>query len=107
MRQLQQGDVLLMQVDSLPVGGISAALSPRNGRYILADGESTGHAHAVPAIAGVLLFQFQKDMFLKTDVEIQITHEEHQPVMVDPGIWRVGRVVEVDPFENEIRQIMD
>ena len=41
---LRQGDILLVPVDGLPTGAVSVA---RTGRLVLADGEATGHAHAV------------------------------------------------------------
>ena len=41
----QQGDVLIESVEAIPPNALPRAR--RNGRHILAEGEATGHAHAV------------------------------------------------------------
>ena len=40
----RQGDVLLAPIPALPVDAVSV---PRKGRIVLAEGEATGHAHAI------------------------------------------------------------
>lgn len=34
-------------------------------------------------------------------------HEEHKPVSLGKGIWKVGIVREYDPFEEEARKVRD
>jgi hypothetical protein len=49
----RQGDVLIIPVYSVP--GNLAPVARENGRIVLADGEATGHAHAIRA-EGAALF---------------------------------------------------
>ena len=106
MNQFQHGDVLGLRVSEMPQG--VKKVKPRSGRYILADGEATGHAHAIAIADGVELYEAPDGtMYLKTDIETELTHEEHHTQTIAPGIYEIGQVVEVDPFEGEIRRVMD
>jgi len=106
LKQFQHGDVLGIRVDELPAG--CKHIQPRNGRYILADGEVTGHAHAIAVADGIKLYEASDGtIYLRTEVEAPLTHEEHHRQIITPGIYEIGRVVEVDPFEGEIRKVMD
>jgi hypothetical protein len=81
----RQGDVLLVQVDDLPDG---ATAERRSGRIVLAEGEATGHAHAVEE-ADARTFTHGGQRYLLTRSIAQLVHEEHAPIDVPPGTWRV------------------
>jgi len=104
-KQKQQGDVLFLRIKSLPEG--IKEVKPRNGKYILAEGEATGHAHAIVANTDVQLYERDNVLYLSVSTPAVITHEEHKEITVEEGIWEVGGVVEIDPFEEEIRRVMD
>jgi len=82
--------------------------------HILAEGEVTGHAHKIGLefLKYASLFEHNKTLFLKVEGlsgigGISIVHEEHKPVIVPEGEWKVGIVREYDPFEQEARQVRD
>jgi hypothetical protein len=81
----RQGDVLLLAVDALPVG---ATAEQRTDRIILAEGEVTGHAHAI-ADPDARAFSHEGQRYLLTRSVAQLVHEEHAPIEVPPGTWRV------------------
>jgi hypothetical protein len=81
----RQGDVLLLAVDALPEG---ATAEQRTDRIILAEGEVTGHAHAI-ADPDARAFSHEGQRYLLTRSVVQLVHEEHAPVEVPPGTWRV------------------
>lgn len=86
---LAQGDVLLIPVDAVPEG---ATVVPRDhGRVVLAYGEVTGHAHAIvaPEAEATLLTTEQNERFLRLVSPQVLVHEEHGPIGVGPGTWRV------------------
>lgn len=85
--QVRQGDVLLHAFDgSIPDG--ATKLSPRGNRYVLADGEVTGHAHVIEASDSVEVFEKDGVLYLKVvDAPENITHEEHGAVKVAPRIY--------------------
>jgi len=101
----QQGDVLLTTVKRLP--GKGKKVKSYNGRLILADGEATGHAHAVAVAEGVEMREISGNLYLCCDKAATITHEEHGAITVPPGKYRVDRVQEYDHFAEEARDVQD
>lgn len=103
MRTFQQGDVLIQAIE-MPEG--VTKVKRVKGRLILAEGEVTGHAHAIKSKEAEL---YEKDgvLYLRCETDCTVTHEEHGPVTVPPGDYVVHRVVEVDPFADEVRKVAD
>jgi hypothetical protein len=104
----QQGDVLLFTAAKLPAG--ATEVKPVNGRLILAEGETTGHAHALDlrSYPNSKLFKLETgELYLSVVDPVIIYHEEHKPVSLPSGTHRVGIVREVDPFSDEIRSVQD
>ena len=104
-QQKQQGDVLFLAIDELPVD--AKPVKMRNGKYILAEGEATGHNHCIEAENGVELFEKDGTLFLRNSVPVITRHQEHHEVSLEEGIWEVGRVSEIDPFGNEMHRVRD
>jgi len=71
----------------------------------LAEGEVTGHAHR--ADSGKVYNLDNNIRLLEADKDVEVTHEEHGTVTLPPGDYLVSGVVEVDPFEDEIRRVAD
>jgi hypothetical protein len=106
--QLQQGDVLLTRVAKLPKG--TKEIKPGVRGHVLAEGETTGHAHVIPAIPGVTLHEIDRVLYLnvkKTVKEVPFTHEEHHKFPVDAGVWKIGGVREKDYFQDMVRPVID
>jgi hypothetical protein len=84
--QARQGDVLLVPVDGIP----AAARPVRRtiGRVILAEGEVTGHAHAIRSPAATLL-RAGDERYLRVAAPVTLDHEEHARIEVAPGTYRV------------------
>jgi len=101
----QQGDVLLKMRDAMPEGGVPVNPGPRG--YVLAEGEHTGHAHAMEATPAVEMFERDGTLWLRVSEPTPLVHEEHHAQTVQPGVYEVGRVVEMDPFADEVRTVAD
>lgn len=107
---------MLELVAALPKG--AKDVSPE-GRIVLAYGEVTGHAHAVyeeadrsakpeDRPAGKMparLWDAGAERFLQVLEKTALRHEEHAPVPLDPGIYRVTTQREYSP--GEIRRVAD
>jgi hypothetical protein len=95
MIMLRQGDVLLAQVDALPSSMDEMEPERRTGRleYVLAHGEATGHAHASLASGQIALRRHRdRRMFLVVERHpAELRHEEHRPLAVPPGSYRIVR----------------
>ena len=110
MKQLYaQGDILIERVfDVQPSGGI---LKPQDGDVtVLAEGEVTGHRHAIHQ--QVVMFRddnLARDLphqlyigHIKVEKTVQITHDEHDPITLAAGTYRVRRQRQAEPHDVEI-----
>lgn len=102
--QFRQGDVLIERITTeVPAEAIPSKPDGR-GRHVLADGEVTGHAHAVNALnAAMYLFGAVKYLEILSDTEVK--HEEHAPIGLERGLYRVTRQREYSP--EAIRNVQD
>ena len=106
MKELfQQGDCLIVKSRSLPKDAKKVA--PQNGRYVLVEGEHSGHAHAIYEEGWGDMYQSEKGIFIDVKVPVTVKHEEHFPQIILPGIYEISRVREIDPFTEEIHTVQD
>lgn len=100
----RQGDVLIEQVESMPIGEV---VKPENGRIVLAHGEATGHHHSIAEtdVDRAILDQDGGAMFLSLIRDSVLTHQEHAPIDLDAGIYKVTIQREYSP--EEIRRVAD
>jgi len=99
----QQGDVILKRLTALPSG--EAKLISK-GKLVLAEGETTGHFHGLFEENSELR-QYGNTMVLDLKEEATLTHQEHGPITLEPGLWEVGKVQEYDYFVQMKRPVMD
>jgi hypothetical protein len=115
---MRQGDVLLIPVDA-DVGSNGEAPKERHaqvrldGRLVLAEGEATGHAHAILDEHARLEVQHfgesravwihrrvwteSRTLLVVEDEPATLVHEEHEPLTVPPGSYVVRRQREYAP----------
>lgn len=107
MEIYRQGDVLLIPVDTIPEGAKPVARDTR-GRLVLAEGEVTGHAHAIlDETAELVTADEAAELYLLvhgTD-PVDLLHEEHATIQVPPGQYERRILREYAP--EEIRQVAD
>lgn len=104
-KQIQQGDVLMQEVSSLPEG---ARRMPNEGQVIVARGEATGHSHVVRSDKASLWSLTRNgvtELYLEVRSPVTIVHDEHRPLTIPTGIYRVGRVKEYDYFTEIERPV--
>lgn len=73
---------------------------------VLAEGEATGHAHRACG-PGVVVYGDGPERELHAPNGATITHEEHAAQTMPQDAYDVLRVQEYDPFEEEIRDVLD
>ena len=106
-----QGDLLIERVgDVAPSGTVEE--NTEGAALVLLEGEATGHAHAIRE-RGVTLF---RDDRLARDVPAglyvghvqvgsayaRVTHEEHGPITLPRGTYRVRRQRELGPRDARV-----
>jgi hypothetical protein len=97
MQQYRQGDVLFTRVETLPEG-----LTSRQSNVIV-EGEVTGHSHRL--VNGRILQDAQGYFFLEVLKATQVIHQEHNPIALEPGFYKVTRQREYSP--EAIRMVLD
>jgi hypothetical protein len=85
-----QGDVLLYPVESFE-GDWQLA---EGTRHTLALGEVTGHAHVLEG--ATLLRSASGDRVVEVQSDAVLRHEDHGPIAVAPGVYRVIQQTEPD-----------
>jgi len=101
MTQYQQGDVLF---EAVKIPKRAKLVKDMQG-IIVAQGEATGHMHVVQD--RVQLFQDDGLVFLKVPQESRVVHEEHKPITLPPGEYRIKQVQEYDHLEELARTVRD
>lgn len=112
-KMFRQGDVLLIAVAAIPQG--AKDVTPED-RIVIAEGEVTGHAHAVypevdqarprqKPVMPARMWDAGAERFLQVVGPTALKHEEHAPVQLDPGNYRVVHQREYGP--EEIRRVAD
>lgn len=103
--QRYQGDVMIERVAKRNVG---AEIPRERGLVILAKGEATGHHHSIEAkearlfageIPGVCY------LLIEGEQPVMLTHQEHGPIALDPGMYRIEIQREYSP--QAIRNVAD
>jgi len=97
--QYRQGDVLIETVEAVPPDAKEAT-----GPVILAEGEATGHAHKIKA-RHAKLYESAAGRFLTLARPARVVHEEHAPIALPAGNFRVTRQREYSP--EAIRNVAD
>lgn len=89
----RQGDVLLVPINKLPTNSGPVQTRDERCRIILAEGEATGHAHAIDDVRARLLGEDIGRRFLEVLAEggVDLTHEEHATIHLPKGGYRVIR----------------
>jgi hypothetical protein len=120
MTMYRQGDVLIERVDESTETVVKAKnieLDTQKGspRVVFAYGEVTGHAHAIAYEESMDWFEAEgQDTvtdaggtvgYLRLVDAAELRHEEHSPINLDPGLWKVTRQREYTP--ERIRSVAD
>jgi hypothetical protein len=96
----RQGDIFIT-----PVGSIPTNTQPRP-HAGLAEGEVTGHSHRIKEPGVARLFTHPEALYLEVTAErATVAHEEHGPITLPRGTYRVWRQREYSP--EAVRPVRD
>lgn len=105
----RQGDLLIVPCELPKTGATEPTQDMKDG--ILERGETSGHAHKLRDIMSASLRRFAGVPDLYIDVAVgggQIVHDEHAPIDLPPGGYKVVRQREFDPAaERQERIVQD
>ncbi|MGI4869701.1 MAG: hypothetical protein ACRYFX_00830 [Janthinobacterium lividum] len=96
----RHGDVLVSAVAALPAGATA-----RPG-LVLAHGEHTGHTHRIREAGAASLYVHGRELYLLVSAPTAtLVHEEHRPIELPAGVYRVWQQREYTP--TAIRTVLD
>lgn len=97
MKMYRQDDVLLIAVGH--IDNTAPQKRDDRGRIVLAYGELTGHAHAIHDVEATLYGTDLENRFLEVLAQggVALSHEEHAPILLPHGAYRVVRQREWTP----------
>jgi len=96
----RHGDVLIAQTKSIPTD------VTRSSSAILVHGEITGHSHRVEELNSTQIWIARNgEIYLKILAATRIIHEEHHPISLPPGTYRVWQQREYTP--EQVRPVYD
>ena len=103
MLPLRQGDVILIPIENdKPAQRMAIALRTRTNKIVLAEAETTGHSHRFERVKGVMRGK-------PTDIggavlylaeSSTLIHEEHAPIEVAAGAYKILIQKEYDPTKD-------
>lgn len=111
-----QGDLAFMKMPggfAVPDGFVPAKQEAKG--VVMAYGETSGHAHAFRETDAVSAYYNPQspandngydEMYVVVDRPTVLFHEEHDPILVPPGIWKKWNQKEYT-FEDEYRVVAD
>ena len=78
----------------------------RRGNLVLAEGEATGHKHAITKGSAEL---YEKDgvMYLSCESECELTHPDHDTVTLPKGNYEVITQREYVVGDDQYRKVLD
>jgi len=100
MALYRHGDLLIASIDEIPADARPVQ------HLVLAEGELTGHSHRIGEKDAARLFHSSSGMYLRITEELAtLIHQEHGPIQLPRGLYRVWRQREYAP--QEIRSVRD
>ena len=115
----QQGDVLLLKVneETFKANRLTYQTKKHEKRAVLAEGEATGHYHAVymdDLLEGAEItlcksgeYTRQNDGIIVTGAPVELRHEEHNTITLEPGYYLQRIVNEHDHISGITRRVAD
>lgn len=101
-KHYRQGDVVLVEIDSLPQGAVQELESDE---IVLALGEVTGHSHKLKAPEGATFFAVNGYNVFEIKHASNLVHEEHDAIALTPGFYKVVLQREYTP--ERITRVID
>jgi hypothetical protein len=102
----QQGDVILEEAGGLELEIDTGKLGVREGN-VLFKGEASGHAHVLVGENVRIVEDGDGTLWASAPEGARVEHEEHAPIELPAGTYRVRKVQVYDHFEARARDVAD
>ncbi len=100
----RHGDVILYKLEET----VQATGIQKKEQLILAEGEVTGHLHKLEGDFDVLDYKpMGGDVKFVVNTTALLTHEEHDRILLDSGVYLKVSQVEYNPFTDLVKRVVD
>jgi len=114
---VRHGDMLFKRVPERPDSSAGRTQTTKS-RTVIQEGEVTGHAHRITEGEAAILDYYERRWstdndpprsarFLEVATPTTISHEEHKPVVLAPGLYEILQAREFDYAANLGRRVRD
>lgn len=101
----RHGDVIIFKLKEKKLPKYT---SKKMKKVVLAYGEVTGHSHQLTGDLEVMEANLDQDeMMFRLQSPGVLRHEEHDQIVLEPGIYLKVNQVEYDPFQDLLVNIRD
>jgi hypothetical protein len=109
MNVIRQGDLVFLrqELSSYTLERVQEKEPEKRG--VIAEGEATGHHHRIAVLEDAQVFHLGNDeSYLRVGPNgVAIVHEEHHPVRLTPGDYKVNRAREFSYLDSVARTVPD
>ena len=108
MKTYFHGECVVTKISNLPNG--LKEIKPKDGKYIVANSESTGNHHCIQESAEAVMYEKDGVLYLKNDAPVNlycVDESRHDTQILEPGIWELNRAVEFDYLKQMKRSVAD
>jgi hypothetical protein len=100
----RHGDVILYKLEE----AFQPSDTQKQESLILAEGEVTGHLHKLVGDFEVLDYKpLGGDVKFVVNTRALLTHEEHDRIVLDRGVYLKVSQVEYNPFTDLVKRVVD
>lgn len=102
--EYRHGDISFHKIKEIPSG--VKKLEVKDNTFNLKEGEATGHFHRLKG--DFEIYQDNEGRYvLDVKNDSHLTHEEHDTIIIEKGIYIQEQEIEYCPFEKRLNQIKD
>ena len=76
-------------------------------RIVLGEGEIVGHKHILESQDSIAYEETSEGITFMLNSMGILTHDEHDRMVFEPGIYRSVNQVEFNPFDNTVQRVFD
>lgn len=108
MKTYFHGECVVSKITELPNG--IKKLEPKDGRYIVADSETSGNHHCIEETEGAEMYEKDGVLYLKADQPVRlycVDEKRHDTQILEPGIYEIDRANEFDYLTGMKQKVQD
>jgi len=102
---IEQGDVCFFRTDKI---NKENKVKAKERGFVLAESETTGHAHVIDRESGISMFQHGEELHIETKAITPVIHEEHKTINLPEFVRGIVKIVkQYNPWTKHLEKTRD